>query len=474
MDASCIANSNFHKHVNAIEGCTMPKFTILGCLIFVALLLFFYRDTPLGVADFPNRDCVAFRSWLNSKTQKFKPEIEHILPPPDPFLSTADSNLEWSAVAKNILSWAGWPSSRMKFASFRQHTYTQLINSPNLQIGAFLIVIPGPQDVKLSRRKNDESWVTASPRSFADALPLKTLEILAAALESRQAGVSSDHLNSNTGHNNSSSSTTSTSTRKLQRFHIEIAPTPSSFPLCRGRGGACAIWEGSTGRVILDADVARRIRSSPTIAKLIDQFTLQFAGIINNGVVDSGTESGKERKLSGNVDSKEFQDSTGVDEETLSSSLVNASFFSTMAQYMKGHSKEDYDHNKHEEEQNEGYYSSSAGSIGAFIAKAATAAITSLLLSGGGGGSSSNSLGRQPLWWCLTCPIVLGLLAPFVINFGLTAAAEQLCAALQLPADECSELWWGAFAVAMVLSLGSAVPIVYVCRLPDCVKHALE
>ena len=89
------------------------------------------------------------------------------------------------------------------------------------------------------------------------------------------------------------------------------------------------------------------------------------------------------------------------------------------------------------------------------------------------------------------------MLAPFVFNFGLTQAAEQLCALLQLPDQECTDLWcanrslallralvaahtrltcarchrWGAFALAMVLSLGSAVPIVYVCRLPDCVKR---
>lgn len=29
---------------------------------------------------------------------------------------------------------------------------------------------------------------------------------------------------------------------------------------------------------------------------------------------------------------------------------------------------------------------------------------------------------------------------------------------------------WGAFALALILSLGSAIPIVYICRLPDCLK----
>lgn len=77
-----------------------------------------------------------------------------------------------------------------------------------------------------------------------------------------------------------------------------------------------------------------------------------------------------------------------------------------------------------------------------------------------------------PLWWCIACPLVLGMLAPFLFNFGLTAAAEQLCALLQLPNQACTDLWWGAFALALVLSLGAAVPIVYLCRLPECGRRA--
>ena len=32
---------------------------------------------------------------------------------------------------------------------------------------------------------------------------------------------------------------------------------------------------------------------------------------------------------------------------------------------------------------------------------------------------------------------------------------------------------YGAFAVAMVLSLASAIPIVFVCRLPECARRQL-
>lgn len=36
----------------------------------------------------------------------------------------------------------------------------------------------------------------------------------------------------------------------------------------------------------------------------------------------------------------------------------------------------------------------------------------------------------------------------------------------------CSMRRWGAFALALILSLGSAIPIVYFCRLPECGRHA--
>lgn len=73
-----------------------------------------------------------------------------------------------------------------------------------------------------------------------------------------------------------------------------------------------------------------------------------------------------------------------------------------------------------------------------------------------------------PLWFCLACPLVLGMAAPWIFNWGLTTAAELLCEHLKLPDDECLDLWWGAFALALILSLASAIPIVYICKLPSC------
>jgi hypothetical protein len=75
---------------------------------------------------------------------------------------------------------------------------------------------------------------------------------------------------------------------------------------------------------------------------------------------------------------------------------------------------------------------------------------------------------RMPLWWCLACPIALGTLVPLVLNYGLTEIADEVCISLDLSEQECADLWWGAFSLALVLSLGSAIPIVYACRLPEC------
>jgi hypothetical protein len=77
---------------------------------------------------------------------------------------------------------------------------------------------------------------------------------------------------------------------------------------------------------------------------------------------------------------------------------------------------------------------------------------------------------QVPLWFCIGCPVVLGMLAPFVFNFGLGAIAQQLCDHYQLPTDECNELWYGVFALAMVLSFASVIPIVSLCKLRQCAK----
>lgn len=48
---------------------------------------------------------------------------------------------------------------------------------------------------------------------------------------------------------------------------------------------------------------------------------------------------------------------------------------------------------------------------------------------------------QVPVWFCIACPIVLGLLAPFVFNLGFGAVAEAVCEHYQLPTEECNDLW---------------------------------
>ena len=48
---------------------------------------------------------------------------------------------------------------------------------------------------------------------------------------------------------------------------------------------------------------------------------------------------------------------------------------------------------------------------------------------------------QVPIWFCVACPAVLGLLAPLVINAGLGALADAACRHWQLPAEECNDLW---------------------------------
>jgi hypothetical protein len=59
-----------------------------------------------------------------------------------------------------------------------------------------------------------------------------------------------------------------------------------------------------------------------------------------------------------------------------------------------------------------------------------------------------------PLWFCVACPAVLGLLAPLVINAGLGAAA---CRHWQLPAEECNDLWYVIVRMVVYKACGCAL-----------------
>ena len=72
---------------------------------------------------------------------------------------------------------------------------------------------------------------------------------------------------------------------------------------------------------------------------------------------------------------------------------------------------------------------SSLETLGPFLAKAAAIAV-------------SLTIGYQtPIWFCVACPVVLGLLAPLIINAGAGAVAEAACEHYSLPEADCAELW---------------------------------
>ena len=64
------------------------------------------------------------------------------------------------------------------------------------------------------------------------------------------------------------------------------------------------------------------------------------------------------------------------------------------------------------------------------------------LCPGAGKMTTGNGCAAQvPVWFCIACPIILGLLAPFVFNLGLGAVAEAVCEHYQLPQEDCNDLW---------------------------------
>lgn len=69
------------------------------------------------------------------------------------------------------------------------------------------------------------------------------------------------------------------------------------------------------------------------------------------------------------------------------------------------------------------------------------AQLTALLSKAAAAGVAVAFAAAVPKWFCFVCPIVLGLLAPLVINAGVGEAASMACQAMKLPDDECVDLW---------------------------------
>ena len=79
-------------------------------------------------------------------------------------------------------------------------------------------------------------------------------------------------------------------------------------------------------------------------------------------------------------------------------------------------------------------------------------AMASAFASAAGAAAAVAFVSTVPLWYCLTCVVVLGLLAPFVFNFGLT----QVSVALARCCVGVSRVCQLAFEAAHAVSLGVA------------------
>lgn len=45
-----------------------------------------------------------------------------------------------------------------------------------------------------------------------------------------------------------------------------------------------------------------------------------------------------------------------------------------------------------------------------------------------------------PFWYCVMCPVVLGLVAPLVVNYGLGEVTNIICQHYNLDTQECFDL----------------------------------
>ncbi|KAL4858835.1 hypothetical protein ACK3TF_001224 [Chlorella vulgaris] len=417
------------------------------------LVILWLSDTTAHAAQ--RVDCNAFSSFLDRRathahvTQLIKqPSLGEAStaaaaaagPGLDPTTASA-----LGGVAADAMRRVGWKAST-KYARFDSAaTLEGVLERPAKHTGSFLLIVPGAGNPQ--RRSKGKPFLSINPA--AASLPA-VLGPAATALN-KAVGV----LEASLG-------------RRLFSFQLESA----ALPPCAAGTGPCAVWEASSGRLVLDSWLAGKIAGE--------------------GGQAAAAAAGKAGGAAGSTTSPKLLDAAGIAGVTAG----EAGRAATAAAEDEGLGPDD-EEASHPVPAGDASGSGSGGSssgdlpnlLAAFVdlLVGQVAEASSLLQKGkaslpalaaifGKAGAASVTLlmaAQVPLWWCIVCPLVLGMLAPFIFNFGLTAAAEALCSQLQLPDDTCSDLWWGAFAVALMLSLASAIPIVYLCRLPECGRHGV-
>ncbi|KAL4428293.1 hypothetical protein ABPG75_002382 [Micractinium tetrahymenae] len=312
-----------------------------------------------------------------------------------------------TGMAADAMRRVGWPAST-QFARFDPAASLEgVLGRPWAHPGGFLLIVPG--NGSITRRLEHVPFLSIHP---AAANLTAALAPAAAALNAA-AGALEAALG-----------------RRLFAFQLAAA----ALPACTTGAGPCAVWEASSGRVVLDTTLAGRM------AALAGGAAVAAAGSDGGS---RGSRKGSYRGMPATLAAGSASEGEGSGAGQDLPALLAAFVDKAMEQ--------------------------AAGA--AALLQSGTATLPALTGTFARAGASAVVLlmaGPTPLWWCITCPIVLGMLAPFIFNYGLTAAAEALCAQLQLPVDTCNDLWWSAFALALALSLGAAIPIVYICKLPEC------
>lgn len=197
--------------------------------------------------------------------------------------------------------------------------------------------------------------------------------------------------------------------RDLNRgFRINI----QHLPWCDTGLGACSIWEVHSNTVVFHTSIVQRLSASSTATELLHRFVLAFTSSLGDQVRrDPAQDHRLYPEAQHDIENEENQEV--FDQSSTVANLVAA----------------------------------------AVITAGMTAVHTTMSI---------------PYWWCVSCPIVLGLLLPFAFNFGLIGAANEACSLLHLEQDACTDVCLSACALAAMLSFASVVPIISVCQLKRC------
>lgn len=298
----------------------------------------------------------------------------------DPAVMDFNTASVLTGLAADAMRRVGWPLGT-KFARFDESaSLLGVMSNPWRHMGSFLLITPG--NGTLSRRLEHVPFLSIDPTATNLTAVLSpgtaALNLAAGALEAALG-------------------------RRLFAFRLETAPLPA----CASGNGPCAVWEASSGRVVLDSWLAGKMAAMTGWGP---------AAAAAGEFVEGGEEMGGGSSGSGG--------SGGGREPLLQQGVEHSGLPGLLAAFVKKLGEQAVE--------------------AAELLKSGTASLPALASSFARAGTSAVLLlmaGPTPLWWCIACPIVLGMLAPFLFNFGLTYAAETLCAQLQLPDDACTDLW---------------------------------